>query len=117
MAETMLAATANSTSLHFSLNHICRKHNLLFTMEHVEGCKEISVYSYIRRYARELKDRNIRDWEAEERMQAITEFAACIADEVPAGIQAGSVSSDPAVPKVLEDWEEAVKALPERESD
>ena len=38
MAETMLAVTANSTSPHFGLNHMCRKHNVLFTMEHVEGC-------------------------------------------------------------------------------
>ena len=33
----MLAATANSTSLHFGLNHMCHKHNVLFTMEHVEA--------------------------------------------------------------------------------
>ena len=52
MAETMLAATANSTSPHFGLNHMCRKHNVLFTMEHVEGCDEISGCSNIRRYAR-----------------------------------------------------------------
>ena len=42
MAETMLSATANSTSLHFGLTHMCRKHNVLFTMEHVQGCDEIS---------------------------------------------------------------------------
>jgi hypothetical protein len=28
----MLAATANSTSVYFGFNHICRKHNTLFTM-------------------------------------------------------------------------------------
>ena len=76
MAETMLAATANSTSLHFGLNHMCRKHNVLFTMEHVEGCDEISGCSNIRRYARRLKEQNIRDWDAEERRLAIAEFAA-----------------------------------------
>jgi hypothetical protein len=42
MAETMLATTAKSTSLHFGFNHMCRKHNVLFTMEHVEDCDEIS---------------------------------------------------------------------------
>ena len=50
----MLAATANSTSLHFGLNHMCRKHNVLFTMENVEGCDEISGCGNIRKYARRL---------------------------------------------------------------
>ena len=72
----MLAAMANSTSLHFGLNHMCRKHNVLFTMEHVEGCDEISGCNNIRRYARRLKEQNIRDWDVEERRQAIAEFAA-----------------------------------------
>ena len=72
----MLAATANSTSPHFGLNHMCRKHNVLFTMEHVEGCDEISGCNNIRRYARRLKEQNIRDWDVEERRQAIAEFAA-----------------------------------------
>ena len=76
MAETMLAATANSTSPHFGLNHMCRKHNVLFTMEHVEGCDEISGCGNIRSYARRLKEQNIRDWEASERKQAIAEFAS-----------------------------------------
>ena len=42
MAETMLAATANSTSVQFGFNHMCRKQNTLFTMEHVEHCDEIT---------------------------------------------------------------------------
>ena len=72
----MLAATANSTSPHFGLNHMCRKHNVLFTMEHVEGCNEISGCDNIRSYARRLKEQNIRDWDASERNQAIAEFAS-----------------------------------------
>ena len=75
MAETMLAATANSTSPHFGLNHMCRKHNVLFTMEHVEECSEIRGCDNIKKYARILKEENIRGWEPEERLQAITEFA------------------------------------------
>jgi hypothetical protein len=67
MAETMLAATANSTSVHFGFNHMCRKHNALFTMEHVEQCDEITGCSNIRRFAKKLKERNIRDWDVEER--------------------------------------------------
>ena len=43
MAETMLAATANSTSVHFGFNHMCRKHNALFT-EHVERYDEITSW-------------------------------------------------------------------------
>ena len=54
MAETMLAATANSTSVHFGFNHMCRKHNALFTMEHVEHCDEITGCTNIRKFARKL---------------------------------------------------------------
>ena len=67
MAETMLAATANSTSVHFGFNHMCRKHNRLFTMEHVEPCNEITGSTNIRKFARNLKEQNFRDWDAEER--------------------------------------------------
>ena len=56
MAETMLAATANSTSVHFGFNHMCRKHNELFTMEHVEHCDEITGCTNIRKFARRLKE-------------------------------------------------------------
>ncbi len=42
MAETMLAATANSTSMYFGFNHMSHMQNLLFTMEHVERCNEIT---------------------------------------------------------------------------
>jgi hypothetical protein len=67
MAETMLAATANSTSVHFCFKHMYRKHNVLFTMEHVECCDEITGCTNIRMFARKLNEQNIRDWEAEER--------------------------------------------------
>ena len=49
MAETMLAATANSTSVHFGFNHNSRKHNTLFTIKHVERCDEITRCSNIRK--------------------------------------------------------------------
>ena len=67
MAETMLAATANSMSEYFGFNHMCRKHNTLFTMEHVERCDEITGCSNIRKFAKKLKEQNIRDWDVEER--------------------------------------------------
>ena len=72
----MLAAAANSTSVYFGFNHMCRKHNVLFTMEHVECCDEITGCMNIRKFAKKLKEQNIRDWNAEERRQAITEFAS-----------------------------------------
>ena len=67
MAETMLAGTATSTSVHFGFNHMCRKHKVLFTIEHVERCEEISGCTNIRKFAKKLKEQNIRDWDAEER--------------------------------------------------
>jgi hypothetical protein len=33
MAETILAAISDNTSLHISLNYMCRKQNLLINME------------------------------------------------------------------------------------
>ena len=72
----MLAATVNSTLLNFGHNHMCRMHDVLFTMEQVEGCDEITGCSNIRSYARRLKEQNIRDWEVSERKQAIAEFAS-----------------------------------------
>ena len=56
MAETMLAATANSTSVYFGLNDMCMKYIALFTMEHVERCDGITGCTNIRRFARRLKE-------------------------------------------------------------
>ncbi len=67
MAETMLAATANITSVHFGFNNMWRKHNVLFTMEHVERCDDITGCTNIREFAKKLKEKNIRDWDADER--------------------------------------------------
>ncbi len=55
IAETMLAATANSTSVHFGLNQMCRIDKVLFKMEHVEQCDEITSCTIIRRFAWRLK--------------------------------------------------------------
>jgi len=75
MAETMLAATANSTSTHYGFGHMCMKHNKLFTLEHIETCDEMSGCTNIRRYANRLRSQHILDWEPEERHAAILEFA------------------------------------------
>jgi hypothetical protein len=43
MAKMMLATTSNSTSIHFGLDHMCRKHNVLFTMEHAARSKDVTT--------------------------------------------------------------------------
>ena len=48
MAKMMLATTSNSTSIHFGMDHMCRKHNVLFKMVHVEECSEIRGCDNIR---------------------------------------------------------------------
>ncbi len=75
MAKMMLATTSNSNTIHFGLENMFRKHNVLFTMEHVEECSEIRGCDNIRKYARRLKEDNINEWDPDERMKAITEFA------------------------------------------
>jgi hypothetical protein len=42
MYSLMLATTANSTSVHFGMNHLCKKHNTLFTVDHLESCDALS---------------------------------------------------------------------------
>ena len=59
MLSLMLATTANSTSVHFGMNHMCKKHNRLFTLDHVETCDALSGCQDIRKYANKLKDQHI----------------------------------------------------------
>jgi hypothetical protein len=65
MAEMMLATTANSTSIHFGVGHMCHKHNQIFTMEHVEKCDGLIGCNNIRIYAKRLKEQHILEWEPE----------------------------------------------------
>jgi len=71
----MLATTANSTSVHFGMNHMCKKHNRLFTLDHVESCDALSGCQDIRKYANKLKDQHISKWDKEERWHGIALFA------------------------------------------
>ena len=59
MADMMVAATKNSASVHFGFGSMCRAHNTLFTMEHVEQCSEILGCKNIRTYAHKLKEVHI----------------------------------------------------------
>ena len=75
MLNMMLATTANSTSVHFGVNNLCKKHNTLFTLDHIESCDALSGCQDIRKYANKLKDLHITKWEKEERWHGIALFA------------------------------------------
>jgi hypothetical protein len=76
MAKMMLATTANSTSIQFGMEHFCHKHNQLFTLEHVVECDTLMNCDKIREYANRLKVGHILEWEREERIVAIAQFAS-----------------------------------------
>ena len=63
MAKKMLATTANSTSIHFGMDHLCHKHNVLFTLEHIDGCDMLENCKNIREYSNRLKQQHILEWE------------------------------------------------------
>ena len=71
MAETMLATTGNSTSIHFGMGHLCHKHNKLFTLDHIGECDALSGCERIREYSNKLKQLHILEWDKEERLNAI----------------------------------------------
>jgi hypothetical protein len=75
MKNLMLSTTANSTSIHFGMNHLCHRHNKLFTLDHIEQCDQISGCPDIRRFANRFRECPIREWNKEDRMVAITQFA------------------------------------------
>ena len=75
MATMMLATTANSTSIHFGMGHLCHKHNKLFTLEHIGECDALTGCERIREFSNRLKEQHLLDWEKEERLSAIGAFA------------------------------------------
>jgi hypothetical protein len=75
MLDMMMATTANSTSVHFGMNHLCRKHNKLFTLDHIEECDSLQGCQDVRKYANMLKDNHISKWEKEDRWHGIAFFA------------------------------------------
>ena len=42
MINMMQATTANSTSIHYGTDHMCKKHQVLFNLEHIEKCDSLS---------------------------------------------------------------------------
>ena len=75
MMDTMLSATGNGTSISFEFGHCCKKHNRLFTLDHIEQCDALTGVEGIRGYAKKLKETHILDWGREERLNAIAAFA------------------------------------------
>ena len=73
--DLMVSSTGNSTSIHFGTNHLCHRHNRLFTLDHIEQCDQLAGCGRIREYASRLKQQHILDWDKETRMSAITDFA------------------------------------------
>jgi hypothetical protein len=71
MAEMMLATTANSTSIHFGMGHLCHKHNKLFTLEHITECDALLGCERIREFSNKLKVQHILEWDRDERLLAI----------------------------------------------
>ncbi len=61
MAEFILAAMVSSPLVYVGFNHMCCKHNVLFTMEDMKKCDEISGCKNIIKFARRLEEQNIRD--------------------------------------------------------
>ena len=41
MADLMQATTANSTSVHFGVGHMCHKHNRVYTVDHIAECDQL----------------------------------------------------------------------------
>ena len=71
----MLATTGNGTSVHFGMGHMCNKHQVLFTLDHIEKFDGLKDCQDIRKYANKLKDQNKLDWDREERRLGIEVFA------------------------------------------
>ena len=75
MIDIMHATTTNSTSVHFGTDHMCKKHQTLFNLEHIEKCEHLSGCQDVRKYANMLKDQHILDWDKEDRLHGIAVFA------------------------------------------
>ena len=78
MAKMMLATTANSTSIHFGMGHLCHKHNKIFNLDHIEECDVLQNCGKIREYANRLKVQHNLEWESDKRLHAIASFATLI---------------------------------------
>ncbi len=74
MIDIMNATTTNSTSVHFEADHMCKKHQTLFNLEHIKKFEHLSRCHDVRKYANMLKDQHILDWDKEDRQRSIAVF-------------------------------------------
>ena len=58
------------------MDNMCHKHNQLFTLEHIVECDANVNCDKIREYSNRLKVQHILEWEKEERLIAIAQFAS-----------------------------------------
>ena len=56
MMHMMIGSTANKTSIHFGMNHMSHRHNVLFTIDHIEQCELLYGCDDIRKYANKLRE-------------------------------------------------------------
>ena len=54
---------------------MCKKHQVLFNLDHIEKCDSLSGCQDIRKYANKLKDQHILDWDKDDRLHGIALFA------------------------------------------
>ncbi len=54
---------------------MCKKHQVLFNLEHIEKCDSLIGCKDIRKYANKLKDQHILDWDKKDRLHGIALFA------------------------------------------
>ncbi len=73
--EVMMSTTGNKTSINFGMNYRCHRHDQLFTLDHIEQCELISGCDDIRKYANKLREQHILEWNSEDRLMAITQYA------------------------------------------
>ena len=72
MMDLMISTTSNKTSINFGMNHMCHRHNQLFTLDHIEQCELLTGCDDIRRYANRLREQHILEWSREDRLVPIT---------------------------------------------
>jgi hypothetical protein len=108
MVNMMLATTTTSTSVYFGMDHMCHKHNRLFTLYHVESCDALTGCQDIRKYANKLKDQHILDWDKEDRLHGIALFAYLTIQmqNLTASKEATLVSTQPATTYIKSDPED-----------
>ena len=75
MADLMQATTANSTSIHFGIGHMCHTHNKVYTVDHIAECNQLEGCESIPKYAQMLKEKPFQQWSLDDKKESICAFA------------------------------------------